>query len=110
MLDKAGAGARADAGDVEQLGLAVADFAALAVVGDGEAVRLIADALDEVQDGRAAVEDDRIVLLPVEVDDLFSLCNRREWLRREAEFFKRRCRRVELTEAAVDEDERGHLA
>ena len=110
MLHQPGAGAGADAGDVEQLGLAVADLAALAVVGDGEAVRLVADALDEVQDGRAAVEDDGIVLLPVEVDHLFAFCNRRERLRGEAELFKRRGCRVELAEAAVDEDERGHLA
>src|SRR3984885_12564974 len=110
MLDKAGAGARADAGDVEQLGLAVADFAALAMVGDGEAVRLVADALDEVKDGRAAVENNRIVLLPVEVDHFFSFRNRRERLRGEAELFERRGCRVELTEAAIDEDERGHLA
>ncbi len=53
--------------------VAVAHLAALAVVGDGEAVALVADLLDEVQDGRAAVEDDGVVLLAVDVDDLFAL-------------------------------------
>lgn len=51
VLEEAGAGAGSDAGDGEEFGVAVAHFAALAVIGDGEAVRLVADALDEVQDG-----------------------------------------------------------
>ena len=44
-------GARTDAGDGVELGVAVAHLAALAMVGDGEAVALVADILDEMQDG-----------------------------------------------------------
>ena len=67
------AGLGAYAGDGEQFGVAVAHGAALAMVTDGEAVALVADELDEMEDGGAAVEDDGLLLVAVEVDDLFSL-------------------------------------
>jgi hypothetical protein len=67
------AGSGAYAGDLEEFGAAVAHLAALAVVGDGEAVGFVADLLDEVEDGGAAVEDNGIVFLSVDVDDLFAL-------------------------------------
>ncbi len=69
--EQALAGLRADAGDIEQLRVAVAHGAALAMVADGEAVALVADDLDEMQDRRAAVEDDGFVFVAVEVDDFF---------------------------------------
>ncbi len=50
VFEQALAGAGAYAGDGVELGGAVADLAALAVVGDGEAVALVADLLDQVQD------------------------------------------------------------
>ena len=81
VFDEAGAGLRADAGDGEQFGVAVAHLAALAMVGDGEAMGLVADALDEMQHRRAAVEDDGLVFLAVEVDDLFALGDGGERLR-----------------------------
>ena len=87
--------------------VAVAHLAALAVVGDGEAVALVADLLDQVQHGRAAVEDHGLVLLPVDVDDLFALGDGGERLQGDAELFERSVRGVQLAEAAVDEDERG---
>ena len=99
---------RADAGDVEELGAAVAHGAALAVVADGEAVALVADHLDEMEDGRAAVEDDGIVFRAVEVDDLFFFGDGGERLRSDAEGFESLGGGVELAEAAVDEDQRGH--
>ena len=46
-------------GTFHQFARAVAHLAALAVVGDGEAMGFVADHLDEVQDGRAAVQHDR---------------------------------------------------
>ena len=63
--EEALAGLRADAGDIVELGVAVAHGAALAVVADGEAMTLIPDGLDEMKDGRAAIEDDRVVFLAV---------------------------------------------
>ena len=69
---------RAYAGDVVEFAGAVAHFAAFAVVADRETMRLVADLLDDVEDGRAAVEDDGIVFLTVDVDDLFALGDRGE--------------------------------
>ena len=63
VLEEARARGFADAGDVEEFAVAVADLAALAVIGDGEAVGFVAYLLDEVQRGRVAVEDDGVVLL-----------------------------------------------
>src|SRR5271157_6396349 len=40
---------RADAGNVQQLGVAVAHGAALAMVADGKTVALVADELDQMQ-------------------------------------------------------------
>ena len=107
MLEQALAGDAAYAGDGVELGVAVAHLAALAVVGDGEAVAFVADLLDDVQDGRAAVEDDGVVFLAVDVDDLFALGDGGERLRGEAELGEGVGGGVELAEAAVDEDERG---
>jgi len=104
VLEEALAGAGADTGDGEEFRIAVAHLAALAVIGDGEAVRLVANALDEMQDRGAAVEDDGLVLLAVEVDDFFSLRYRREGLGGEAEGFERGGGGVELADSAVDED------
>lgn len=51
VFEQALAGARTNAGDGEQFRIAVAHFAALAVVGDGEAVGLVANALNQMEDG-----------------------------------------------------------
>ena len=64
--------------------------------------------LHEMEHGRAAVENDGLVFLPVEVDDLFFLGDGGERLRGEAERFKCCGGGVQLAKAAVDEDERGH--
>ncbi len=63
VLEEASAGGFADAGDVEEFAVAIADFAALAMIGDGEAVGFVAHLLNEVQGRRVPVEDDGIVLL-----------------------------------------------
>jgi hypothetical protein len=104
VLEEALAGARADAGDGEEFRIAVAHLAALAVIGDGEAVRLVANALDEMQDRGAAVEDDGLVLLAVEVDDFFSFRDGGEGLGGQPEGFERGGGGVELADSAVDED------
>ena len=113
VFQQALAGARADAGDGVEFGVAVAHLAALAVIGDGEAVGLVADLLDQVQHRRAAVEHDRVGLLAVDVDDLFA-----SWrstraragpaFRLDADLGQRFGGGVQLAKAAVDEDERGN--
>ncbi len=108
VLDEAVAGDGADAGDVVEFAGAVAHLATLAVVGDGEAVAFVADFLDDVEDGAAAVEDDGVVFLSVDVDDLFAFGDGGEGLSGEADLFERVGCGVELAEAAVDEHQRGH--
>src|SRR5579862_9545868 len=71
-------------------------------------MRFVTDALHQMEHGRAAVEHDGIVFLSIEVDDLFALGDGRQRLAGEAQLFERRCRGVQLAEAAVDEDEAGH--
>ncbi len=65
------AGLRADAGNLQQLRVAVAHGAALAMVAHSEAMALVANELDEVQYGAVAVEDDGLVFAAMEIDDLF---------------------------------------
>ena len=105
VREKALAGLRADAGNLQQLGVSIPHGAALAMVADGEAMALVADELDEVQHRRAAVEDDGLVFVAVEVDDLFLFRDGGQRLRGEAERFESVGCGVELAEAAVDEDE-----
>jgi hypothetical protein len=43
------------------------------MIADGETMTLVADGLDEMEDGRAAVEDYGFVFVAVDVDDFFAL-------------------------------------
>ena len=103
--EEALAGLRADAGDVQELRIAVAHGAALAMIADGEAMAFVANELHEMEHGRAAVENDGLVFVAVEVDDFFALGDGGQRLRREAERFESFGGGVKLAEAAVDEHE-----
>ncbi len=107
VLEEALPGAGTDARDRVELRVTVADLAAFAVVGDGEAMGFVPYFLDEVKDGGAAVEDDGVVLLAVDVDDLLALSDGGEGLGVDSEFGKGVGGGVELAEAAVDKDEGG---
>ncbi len=85
MGDQPLAGLRTDAGNIQKLRITIAHGPALAMVADGEAMALIANELDEMQHGAAAVENDGLVFIAVEVDDFFSFCNRSQRLRSKAE-------------------------
>ena len=61
-----------------------------------------------MEHGRAAIEDDGLVLIAVEIDDLFLLGDGGQRLRCEAEGFEGVGSGVQLAQAAVDEDEGGH--
>ena len=76
MFQQSARGAFADAGDFAQFSGAVADLAALAMESYGEAVGFVADELDQMQDRRVMVEDDRFAFLSVDVDDFFALGDR----------------------------------
>ncbi len=77
------------------------------MIADGEAMALVADELDKMQHRRAAVEDDGLLFVAIEVDDLFALGDGGQRLRGQAQRFERFGGGVELAQAAVDEDERG---
>ncbi len=74
------------------------------MVADGEAVAFVADELDEMQHRRAAVEDDGLVFVAVEINYFFALCNGGQRLASQAEGFKGFGGGVELAESAVDQD------
>ena len=107
MGEQALAGELADAGDVEEFGIAIAHGAALAVVADCKAVALIADHLNEMQYRGAAVKYDRLIFIAVEIDDFFFFGDGGEGLGGEAEGLEGFGCGMELAEAAVDEEEVG---
>ena len=100
-------GGGADAGDFAEGGFGLALGAAEAVEGDGETVGLVADRLDEVEDGVVAVELDGLVFLAVEVEDFFFFGDAGEGLVDDGEGFEGFGGGVELADAAVDEDQAG---
>ena len=81
---------------------------ALAVEGDGEAVRFVADLLDKVQDWRMPLEDDRFVLLAVDVKDFFFFGDAGERLIDDLERFEGFGGGVQLADSAVNQDQTGH--
>ena len=87
----------------------IAHLAAFAMERDREAVGFVADQLYQVQHRIVVIEDDRIVLLSVDVDDLFALSDRSQRLAGDLQRFERLRRSVQLADAAVDEDQARHL-
>ena len=61
VREKALAGLRAYAGNVQQFGVAVAHGAALAMIADREAMTFVANQLDKVEHRRPAVQNNRLV-------------------------------------------------
>ena len=75
VRDQSIASLRAHAGNGQQVRLAIPYLPSLAVVGHSEAVGLIANPLHQVQYRGSPVEHDRLIFLPVDIDDLLSLGN-----------------------------------
>ena len=96
-------GARTDSGDVQQPGTDARGRAAVAVEGDRKAVGFVADLLHQSQDGRVAVEAERIVLLAVHVNGLFALGDAGQRQVDDLEFFEGSGGGVELADAAVNQ-------
>src|SRR5579884_645270 len=101
-------GARADSGNLQQRRRGLALAAALTVEGDGEAVSFIANLLNQVQDGRMALQDDRFVFLAVHVKDFFLLGDAGEGLIDDLQRFERFGGGVKLADAAVNQNQAGH--
>src|SRR5215467_6823053 len=66
---------RADTGNLQKLGRGLAFGAALTMECDCESVSFIANLLDEMEDGRMTVQNDRFVFLTVNVKDFLFFCD-----------------------------------
>src|SRR2546428_2961894 len=98
----------ADPGDALQGGSRAAPGAARTVAGDGEAVRLVADSLDQVQAGMVGRKPHRALPDPQLLETRFSLRPLGDADQRdvgEARLGQRLFRRAHLPLAAVDEDQ-----
>ena len=100
-------GALADAGHVQQRGLALTRAAAAAMEGDSKAMRFVADELDELENGRMAVELNRVLFLAEDVEDFLAFGDGGQGLIDDAERFEGLGCGVELADAAVDQDQAG---
>ena len=76
--------------------------------GHGETMRLVANGLDEMQNRRESVENDRLVFLSQHVNDLFAFGDRGQRLVDDADRFQRVRGGVQLPQAAIDQDQPGH--
>ena len=99
--------ARANAGNIFKACLNRALRAALAVKTDGKSVSFVADLLDQMKDRRMAFQADGLILLPEDVDDFLLLGNAGDGLIDDFQLFQRRRGRMELAEAAVNENQAG---
>jgi hypothetical protein len=97
--------ARADAGNVFQPCLNRAFRAALPMKTHGEAVRFIADLLDEMKDRGVMFQPDGLILLAEDKNNLFLFGNAGDGLIDDFEFFERRCGRMKLADSAIDQDQ-----
>ena len=79
--------------------------APLAVKSDSEAVRLVADLLDEVQNRRVMFENNRLVFLSEDVQNFFFLCDARERLIDDLQRIERLRGSVQLADAAVNQNQ-----
>src|SRR5947209_5763466 len=80
-----------------------------AMKGHRKPVRLVANLLNQVEDRRMRFEGDWLVLLAMNVNDLFLFGDAGERLIDDLQFFKRLCGGVELPNAAVNQDQAREL-
>src|SRR6185312_1582275 len=109
MLEQTPSRDQADSRDVVEFVRAIAHLAAFAMEGDSEAMRLVTDHLDQMQHRIVMIEDNGIVLLSVDVDDLLAFGDRGKRLAGYLQAFQRLRRRVQLADAAIDENQTRHL-
>lgn len=98
----------ADSRDGGERSLDAAFGPALPVESHGEAMSLVSNLLDQVQDRRTVVQSNRFVFSPVNVQNLFLLRDARERLINHLERLQSFRSRVQLPDASVDEHKAGH--
>src|SRR5437867_2902897 len=75
---------------------------------DRKTVTLIANLLDQPQNRRTAIEDDRFILLSRDADDFFTFGDACQRLIHNIQRIESRLRRVQLSDAAINQNEVGH--
>src|SRR5260370_37505182 len=95
----------ADPRNLQERAVNLALSAPLPMKRHGEAMGLVADLLDQVKDRRMALENDGLVLLPVNVNDFFLLRDAGERLIDNLQSFHRLGGGVQLPDAAVNKDQ-----
>src|SRR5258708_21271940 len=74
-----------------------------------ETMRFVTNHLHQMQDGRMMVENHGVIFLSVDVDYFFALSNRSERLINDLKRFECLSRSMELSEAAVDQNQARHV-
>lgn len=95
-------GARADAGDAVESGFGLARGTALAVEGYGEAMRFVADLLDEMKDRRMMFENEGLIFLSEDVQNFFFFGDAGHGLVDDLQRIERLRGGVKLADAAVN--------
>ena len=91
-----------DALDFSELRGEGARVAAVAMKGDGEAVGFVADGLNQLEHGRAAIEQNWFILVAKNLESLLAFGEGGQRLVEDPEGFQRGGGGVELAEAAVN--------
>ena len=107
MRQQRTAARRADAGDILQRRVHARLLAQIAVMGDAEAVGFIADALNEMQRGRLAVEQNALFLIRQE--DFFQLLCQAEHRNVVTRLEHRFPRKPQLLRSAVNQYQIGQI-
>src|SRR5581483_8851427 len=98
----------ANSRNLSKLGCEFALRASAAVEGYGEAMGFIPDSLDQVQDWRVAVKDDRLLLSPLKVKDFLLLRDAGKRLVDDLEFLECCGSGMQLSETAIHKDQIRH--
>src|SRR5436190_24214014 len=109
MFQKAARRALAYAWNLPQLGRTVAYLPALAVEGYRKRMRFVADQLDQMQHRRVMIKDYLFILWPENVNNFFTLGNRRQRLIDDLQSRQSFSSGMKLSQSAVDQDQAGHL-
>src|SRR5579859_64781 len=92
------------AGNFEERGSGLTFGAALAMESDGETMSLVANLLNQMQDGRMPIENDGFVFLAKDVENFFFLGDAGEGLINDLQRIESLRGGVELADASVDEN------
>ena len=75
--------------------------------GHGEAVRLVANLLDQVQYGRVMIENHRLILAAEDIEDFLFFGDAGHGLIDDGQLLEGLRRRMQLADAAVDQNQAG---